>query len=377
MVIRKFISAIVLVAMIFTVAMPTYADSLEDEKAKLEGVQQQLQNKEAERDDHKKEVSNAIDKLMLAQKELAEAKQDLQVVEEQQADLELKIKTTQITIEKNKKEFLKTKKIYSKRLREIYINGQINYLDVLLGAKDFSDFSSRMYLLQRIISSDISLLNKLEKQKQDLADKQQALEENKKELDKVYAKVEAKKQLVEAKTAERRAIYATALEEQNRLEQEYNELMESSKNISAMIQNMEQEGTMGSVHGSGRFIWSIHGEITSPFGWRTHPIFGTQTFHSGVDIGADYGDPILAADAGTIIYAGWISGYGNAVMIDHGSGLVTLYGHNTEVLVSVGQQVAQGQIIAHAGSTGNSTGPHCHFEVRLHGEPVNPMNYLP
>lgn len=377
MVIRKFISAIVLVAMIFIVAIPTYADSLEDEKAKLEGVQQQLQNKEAERDDHKKEVSNAIDKLMLAQKELAEAKQDLQVVEEQQADLELKIKTTQITIEKNKKEFLKTKKIYSKRLREIYINGQINYLDVLLGAKDFSDFSSRMYLLQRIISSDISLLNKLEKQKQDLADKQQALEENKKELDKVYAKVEAKKQLVEAKTAERKAIYATALEEQNRLEQEYNELMESSKNISAMIQNMEQEGTMGSVHGSGRFIWPIHGEITSPFGWRTHPIFGTQTFHSGVDIGADYGDPILAADAGTIIYAGWISGYGNAVMIDHGSGLVTLYGHNTEVLVSVGQQVAQGQIIAHAGSTGNSTGPHCHFEVRLHGEPVNPMNYLP
>ncbi|MDD4320417.1 MAG: peptidoglycan DD-metalloendopeptidase family protein [Acidaminococcaceae bacterium] len=377
MVIRKFISAIVLVAMIFTVAMPTYADSLEDEKAKLEGVQQQLQNKEAERDDHKKEVSNAIDKLMFAQKELAEAKQDLQVVEEQQADLELKIKTTQITIEKNKKEFLKTKKIYSKRLREIYINGQINYLDVLLGAKDFSDFSSRMYLLQRIISSDISLLNKLEKQKQDLADKQQALEENKKELDKVYAEVEAKKQLVETKTAEREAIYATALEEQNRLEQEYNELMESSKNISAMIQNMEQEGTMGSVHGSGRFIWPIHGEITSPFGWRTHPIFGTQTFHSGVDIGADYGDPILAADAGTIIYAGWISGYGNAVMIDHGSGLVTLYGHNTEVLVSVGQQVAQGQIIAHAGSTGNSTGPHCHFEVRLHGEPVNPMNYLP
>ncbi len=377
MVIRKFISAIVLVAMIFTVAMPTYADSLEDEKAKLEGVQQQLQNKEAERDDHKKEVSNAIDKLMLAQKELAEAKQDLQLVEEQQADLEFKIKTTQITIEKNKKEFLKTKKIYSKRLREIYINGQINYLDVLLGAKDFSDFSSRMYLLQRIISSDISLLNKLEKQKQDLADKQQALEENKKELDKVYAEVEAKKQLVEAKTAERKAVYATALEEQNRLEQEYNELMESSKNISAMIQNMEQEGTMGSVHGSGRFIWPIHGEITSPFGWRTHPIFGTQTFHSGVDIGADYGDPILAADAGTIIYAGWISGYGNAVMIDHGSGLVTLYGHNTEVLVSVGQQVAQEQIIAPAGSTGNSTGPHCHFEVRLHGEPVNPMNYLP
>ena len=377
MVIRKFISAVVLVAMIFTVAMPTYADNIEDEKARLQDVQQQLQNKENEREGHKKEVSSAIDELMRAQELLAGAKHDLQVVEEQKSELELRITTTQITVEKNKKEYLVTKNVYSKRLREIYINGQINYLDVLLGAKDFSDFSSRMYLLQRIISSDLSLLSKLEKQKQELANKQQALEDDKKQLDKVFAQVEAKKKLVEAKTAERKVIYDRALEEQNRLEREYNELMESSKNISNMIQNMEQAGTMGAVNGTGQFIWPIRGEITSPYGWRTHPIFGTRTFHSGIDIGADYGEPILAADSGTVIYAGWISGYGNAVMIDHGGGLVTLYGHNTEVLVSEGQQVSQGRVIAHAGSTGNSTGPHCHFEVRLHGETVNPLNYLP
>ena len=377
MVIRKFISAIVLVAMIFTVALPTYADSLEEEKAKLEDVQQQLQNKDAQRESKKKEVKSAIDELMVAQNQLAEAQKALQAVEDQQNSLELKIKTTKITIEKNKKELEKTKKIYSKRLREIYINGQINYLDVLLGAKDFSDFSSRMYLLQRIIARDISLLSKLEDQKRNLNSQQEALEEDKKQLDKVHADVDAKKKTVEAKAAERRALYDKALAEQNRLEQEYNDLMETSNNIASMIKNWEQSGTLGSVNGSGRFIWPIHGEITSPYGWRTHPIFGTQIFHSGIDIAADYGDPILAADSGTVVYAGWMGGYGNAVMIDHGGGLVTLYGHNTAVLVSEGQAVDKGQVIAHAGSTGYSTGPHCHFEVRLHGETVNPMSYLP
>ncbi|MEA5092322.1 Murein hydrolase activator EnvC [bioreactor metagenome] len=377
MVIRKFISAIVLVAMIFTVALPTYADSLEEEKAKLEDVQQQLQNKDAQRESKKKEVKSAIDELMVAQNQLAEAQKALQAVEDKQSSLELKIKATKITIEKNQKELEKTKKIYSKRLREIYINGQINYLDVLLGAKDFSDFSSRMYLLQRIIARDISLLSKLEEQKRNLNSQQEALEEDKKQLDKVHADVDAKKKTVEAKAAERRALYDKALAEQNRLEQEYNDLMETSNNIASMIKNWEQSGTLGSVNGSGRFIWPIHGEITSPYGWRTHPIFGTQIFHSGIDIAADYGDPILAADSGTVIYAGWMGGYGNAVMIDHGGGLVTLYGHNTAVLVSEGQAVDKGQVIAHAGSTGYSTGPHCHFEVRLHGETVNPLSYLP
>ena len=127
---------------------------------------------------------------------------------------------------------------------------------------------------------------------------------------------------------------------------------------------------------SGGMIWPISGPITSPFGWRTHPIFGSQRFHSGLDIGGDYGMEIHAAKAGVVSHAGWIGGYGNTVMIDHGGGIVTLYGHNQSLNVSVGQNVSQGQVIAFCGSTGNSTGPHCHFEVRLNGEPVSPYNYL-
>lgn len=123
-------------------------------------------------------------------------------------------------------------------------------------------------------------------------------------------------------------------------------------------------------------IWPLSGPITSEYGWRTHPIYGTQKFHSGLDIGGEYGLPIQAAAAGTVIYADWMSGYGNTVMIDHGGGVVTLYGHNESLNVQVGQLVGQGQIIAMCGSTGNSTGPHCHFEVEVNGDVVDPNIFL-
>ena len=118
--------------------------------------------------------------------------------------------------------------------------------------------------------------------------------------------------------------------------------------------------------------------VTSPQGWRIHPITGNQSYHKGVDLDADMGDDIVAAAAGTVILAGWVDGYGNTVMINHGGDLTTLYGHNSSVVVSDGQSVQQGQLIAKAGSTGNSTGPHCHFEVLPDGDSaVDPGLYVP
>ena len=123
-------------------------------------------------------------------------------------------------------------------------------------------------------------------------------------------------------------------------------------------------------------VWPVEGTITSEYGWRTHPIWGTQKYHSGLDIGVDYGTPVKAAAAGAVCYSGWISGYGNTIIINHGGGITTLYAHNDALRAAEGQQVGQGQIIALAGSTGNSTGPHCHFEVRENGTPVSPYGYL-
>ncbi len=126
----------------------------------------------------------------------------------------------------------------------------------------------------------------------------------------------------------------------------------------------------------GQLLWPAIGPITSPFGWRIHPIFGTREFHPGVDIGAPYGSTVIAADAGVIEFAGVMTGYGNVVVIDHGGGLATLYGHLSAYAVAVGQNVGRGAPIANVGCTGYCTGPHLHFEVRINGVPVDPMPYL-
>lgn len=126
--------------------------------------------------------------------------------------------------------------------------------------------------------------------------------------------------------------------------------------------------------GAGTMICPVQGSwtLTSPQGWRIHPIYGVRKYHSGADLAAEQGTPIVACQSGTVVYAGWIDGYGNAVIIDHGAGVTSLYGHNSELLVSAGQKVSQGDQIALCGSTGNSTGPHCHWEVRINDHPVDP-----
>jgi murein DD-endopeptidase MepM/ murein hydrolase activator NlpD len=139
----------------------------------------------------------------------------------------------------------------------------------------------------------------------------------------------------------------------------------------ARIQGTLNSGSAGPIRrGSGRFIWPVNGTFTSPFGMRWGRL------HAGIDIAAPSGTGIRAADSGTVQIASWYGGYGNYTCIGHGGGISTCYGHQSSIGVSVGQNVSQGQVIGACGSTGNSTGPHLHFEVRINGSPVDPMGYL-
>lgn len=352
------------------------ADEVSDKRAELNEVQTQMQKMADRKEKARQKAAAASESLEEIQGTLRELHGQTKNLAARCDALQASIDDNQEKLERKQAEVDARRKVYRKRLRDIYINGQVNYLDVLLGAADFSDFSSRMYLLQKIISSDIAMLAQLEKDEAEIKSRREQLDGEMREIKASQAALAEREARINRLKEQRANMLYRAQEEEQESQSEYDRLEALSAKITAMLRNMgAAEPSAGG--GTGRFMWPCSGPITSYFGWRTHPIFGTTKYHSGMDIAVDYGTPILAADSGTVIYSDWLGGYGYAVMIDHGGGLVTLYGHNQQLNVSEGQFVSKGTCIAYAGSTGYSTGPHCHFEVRLHGEVTEPLNYLP
>ena len=351
------------------------ADDLEDQLADL---QRQAEEQQAKTNEASAKVENVSERLRQIQEELRVATAEYREVKGQLDSVEDKISDNTELLEKTEADLKVKNKKLQQRVRDIYINGQISYVDVLFGAKDFADLMTRMDVLKRIIKHDYDLIMKVKEEKATVENTRAQLEKDKAEAEVLVADAQAKKAKVEDKESEQQVLLDQAIYDRDTSERMYEEIMAASQEVANMIRRsqMSSAGYSGAPAGAGGMIWPISGPITSEFGWRTHPIFGTARFHSGLDIGGDYGMPIYAAASGTVIYAGWISGYGNAVIIDHGGGVTTLYGHNDSLNVSEGENVAQGQVIAMCGSTGNSTGPHCHFEVRENGEPVSPYGYL-
>ena len=351
------------------------ADDLEDQLADL---QRQAEEQQAKTNEASAKVESVSERLRQIQEELRVATAEYKEVKGQLDSVEDKISDNTELLQKTEADLKVKNKKLQQRVRDIYINGQISYVDVLFGAKDFADLMTRMDVLKRIIKHDYDLIMKVREEKATVENTRAQLEKDKAEAEVLVADAQAKKAKVEDKESEQQVLLDQAIYDRDTSERMYEEIMAASQEVANMIRrsHMSSAGYSGAPAGAGGMIWPISGPITSEFGWRTHPIFGTARFHSGLDIGGDYGMPIYSAASGTVIYAGWISGYGNAVIIDHGGGVTTLYGHNDSLNVSEGENVAQGQVIAMCGSTGNSTGPHCHFEVRENGEPVSPYGYL-
>ena len=372
--------------------VPSYADDLDDQVQDLQG---QIDSSRLEQENWQQVIEDVSAKLKQIQAELDAANARLQSIRSRQSEINAQIVQTQNEIVKMEA-YLKTRQnVLNRRVRAIYMHGQLNYLEVILGANSFSDFANRVELLKRVIRSDYNLILEIQKQKAAIEAKKAQLEEDKRQLDALAAEAEKTQKEIAAKKAEQQKVLDAAKSNKAaaaQMEQDLNAQLASVRNLiqqrlaaaeaarQAAQQASSDEGGGGSddnyVQGTGAMGWPCSGPITSPFGYRTHPIFGTTIFHAGIDIGVDYGTPIHAADSGVVVYSGWISGYGNAVIIDHGGGISTLYGHNQSLAVSEGQSVSKGSVIAYAGSTGNSTGPHCHFEVDVNGSPVNPMGYL-
>ncbi|KAM3097757.1 murein hydrolase activator EnvC family protein [Phormidesmis sp. 146-35] len=360
-------------------AQPGVSQEVDALKQQQQQIDQQRSLIQKERDRLQKLEQSAQTNLKGLRKNIQATAAQIQLGEARLNTATQQLKKLEVSLEA-------TEKIY--RTRQSSTISRLQFLQrqqgsrgwaVLLQSRNLNDFLDRRYQLKRIFQADRKILVSLKTDADRLDRKRSQIEQQKNDIALLTQQLLAQKSEFEAQADYQKQVVERLKSDRSALEAAEAQLAQDSKNIGELIQKRvaaarAKDGIV--VLGTGVMGYPSDGEITSSFGWRVHPILGYQRFHSGVDFGADYGSVIRAADRGVVIFAGWYGGYGNAVIIDHGNNITSLYGHSSELYVSEGQSVERGQPIAAIGSTGLSTGPHLHFEVRQAGEPVDPMAYF-
>ena len=367
-------AAFIIVAFVASIVLPAMAateQQLNDAKSKTQQAKKDAENAEnkkkavlAEYNSIDKQINDTETEIDILEKQIEQTKNDIVLKEEE--------------LKKAEEEYNEYEELFLTRARVMYENSEIKYLEILFGANDFSDFLSKLEMISQLMDYDKGILSKLEETKKKISAAKEELEnilirqeENAENLEKRRSALDVtlaqKQKLLNDATNDfekYKAIYEAAEAAEEAL------IRENARALSYSANPVKYTG--------GKFAWPVPGSqrVTSLYGYRNHPVYKSRKFHTGIDIGAGYGLNIIASADGTVTMATTNGGYGKCIIINHGSGLSTLYGHCSTLLVSAGDKVTRGQVIAKVGSTGVSTGPHLHYEVRVNGSTTDPIQYV-
>ncbi len=365
-----------------TQAMPSAGQylaqaSVEDLQRHQQQLDQQRSQLNQERTQNKIQESLERDTLTGLQKNVTVTKSQLQTTQTQLQAAIQKLQGLEVKLVFAEQSYRQKRFSTIARLQFLQRQKRDRGWAVLLQSENLNEFLDRRSQLKRLYQSDRKRLATFKSDADRLERQRDAVERKKNEVGLLTQELLAQKADAEGQIDYQKTSIARLKSDRRAMEVAQSQLEQDSSTISLLIQRHTAQNRYNiAFRGTGQLILPSIGEITSGFGWRMHPVLGYERFHSGLDIGADYGTAIYAADRGTVIFAGWYGGYGNAVIIDHGGNMTTLYAHSSELYVVEGQNVQRGQAIAAVGSTGLSTGPHLHFEVRQEGEPTDPAAFL-
>lgn len=349
-------------------------DNLKKQQQEIQKKQQELQS-----------TINSLDyerKTALAKKKVLD--DQIELTQEDIENTILQIETYEALIEEKKQEVIEAQRIedeqwalFKLRMREMEEYGSISYISVIFDANSFSDLLARINDVGEIMQYDQRLYEQLKASKQATIEAKASLEKSLKEQEAEKANLLIKNQELEAQLAAADALLDEIEKNIDEAKKLYQEELEAGKKIQNLINKKTEQLKQQQVKGTGSFIWPTpsSNRVTSLYGNRKHPIFKEYRMHTGIDIGAKYGSSVMAADGGVIIISEYSSSYGHYIVISHGNGMTSLYAHLSKRLVKEGEKVNQGQKIGLVGSTGNSTGPHLHYEISKNGSRVNPLTY--
>ncbi len=317
-------------------------------------------------------------KLYKNQQKLEQASNNLQTSQNRYAQLEKQLSQMEKDLSASIAEFNTANVQMRKRIRQVYKNQRTGMFELILTAKDLNSLLDVLYFEKIVLKKDYARIQAVKAKSERIAAMKRDVEAKKIALAQSIEAINSQKKDIKSAIALNQNMINKYKTDRRTYEQAERELARQSASIQSMI--ARNKGSSNVKVSSAGFVKPISGRITSPFGWRTHPIFNSRTFHSGVDIAGPNRGSIIASNSGKVIYSGWYGGYGKVVILDHGivngKPTSTLYAHMSSIRVGQGQFVNKGEVVGYEGTTGYSTGPHVHFEVRINGKPNNPLNYI-
>lgn len=371
---RKSIVIILLLVTVISIFPASAGGSIADLRYKQQLIENEIKEIRQKADALKGEKKSIESEIQILDSELRTLTLETEKQEVQKQEITMRIAESEQEIADLTNEIDVNNEILEERLRVMYMNGTGGYFEIVLNAENLIDALTRVDMIQLIVKSDVELLKTINDQKLEVEELKLSQETKRHELTAVINDLNAKQSEVLVASRSKETYMADLQDNIEEIQRQEAAMEDQSKQIEKDILAAQR----AVEYAGGELAWPVpgHYRITSPYGGRIHPITGVWSTHGGTDIAAPNGTPIVSSNDGVVIYAGYHYSYGNYIIVDHGGGIATLYAHCSKLLAWNGQAVTKGETIALIGSTGESTGNHIHYEVRVNGVRKDPMGYL-